>query len=176
MGSVKDLWPITLLEVIRKALSKIFLNRTKDKINRYLAQSQSAYRKSRSTTDIIRAHRWIIAKTQMQNRTIYVTGMDRSSHQRCSIKKGVLRNFTKFTGKHLCQSLFFNKVAGLRPATLLKKRLWHRYFPVNFVKFLRTPFLQNTSGRLLLYRYVKYIRHNSKRPTNRHSKRDLERG
>ena len=31
------------------------------------------------------------------------------------MKKGVLRNFTKFTGKHLCQSLFFNKVAGLRP-------------------------------------------------------------
>ena len=29
-------------------------------------------------------------------------------------KKGVLRNFTKFTGKRLCQSLFFNKVAGLR--------------------------------------------------------------
>ena len=37
-----------------------------------------------------------------------------------------------------------------RPATLLKKRLWRRCFPVNFVKFLRTPFLQNTSGRLLL--------------------------
>ena len=27
-------------------------------------------------------------------------------------KKDVLRNFVKFTGKHLCQSLFFNKVAG----------------------------------------------------------------
>ena len=26
-----------------------------------------------------------------------------------------------FTGKHLWQSLFFNKVAGLMPATLLKK-------------------------------------------------------
>ena len=41
-------------------------------------------------------------------------------------KKSVLRNLVKFTGKHLCQSLFFNKVAslaGLRPATLLKKRL-----------------------------------------------------
>ena len=25
---------------------------------------------------------------------------------------GVLRNFAKFAGKHLCQSLFFNKVAG----------------------------------------------------------------
>ena len=31
--------------------------------------------------------------------------------------------------------------SGLRPATLLKKRLWHRCFPVNFAKFLRTPFL-----------------------------------
>ena len=43
-------------------------------------------------------------------------------------KKGVLRNFTKFLGKQLCQSLVFNNAAGL----------------------LRTPFLQNTSGQLLL--------------------------
>ena len=50
-------------------------------------------------------------------------------------KKGVLRTFTKFTGTHLCQSTFFNKVAGLRPANLLC------YFPMNFIKFLRTPFL-----------------------------------
>ena len=75
---------------------------------------------------------------------------NRSSHQSCSVWKGVLRKFTKFTGKHLCQSLFFNKVAGLKPATLLKKRLWHRCFSVNFVKFLRTPFLENTSGRPFL--------------------------
>ena len=40
--------------------------------------------------------------------------------------------------------------AGLRPATLLKKRLWHRCFLMNFAKFLGTSFLQNTSGRLLL--------------------------
>ena len=70
----------------------------------------------------------------------------RSSH----LREGVLRNFAKFTGKHLCQSLFFNKVAGLRPATLLKKRFWHRCFPVNFAKFIRTSFLQNTTERLLL--------------------------
>ena len=41
----------------------------------------------------------------------------------------------------------------LRPATLLKKRLWHRCFHmcfVNFAKFLTTPFLQNICGRLLL--------------------------
>ena len=46
---------------------------------------------------------------------------------------------------------------GLRPATLLKKRLWHRCFPVNFVKFLRTPFLQNASGRLLLKEFLESI-------------------
>ena len=43
----------------------------------------------------------------------------RSSHQRCSLRKGVLRNFAKFTGKQLCQSLFFHKVEGLRPAQVL---------------------------------------------------------
>ena len=32
----------------------------------------------------------------------------RSSHQKCPMKKSALRNSTKFTGKHLCQSLFFN--------------------------------------------------------------------
>ena len=37
-----------------------------------------------------------------------------------------------------------------RPATLLKERLWCRCFPVNFAKFLRSLFLQKTSGRLLL--------------------------
>ena len=36
----------------------------------------------------------------------------RSSHQRCSVRKGVHRNFVKFTEKHLCQAVFFNKVAG----------------------------------------------------------------
>ena len=45
----------------------------------------------------------------------------RSSHQRCSVTKRVLRNFAKFTGKHLSKSLFFKKLAALRPATLFKK-------------------------------------------------------
>ena len=59
--------------------------------------------------------------------------------RRCSIES-LLRNFEKFTGKHLCQCLFFNKGAGLSYATLLKKRLWHSCFPVNFPKSLRTTF------------------------------------
>ena len=39
------------------------------------------------------------------------------------MKKGVVRNVAKLTKKHVCQDLFFNKVAGLRlrPATLLKR-------------------------------------------------------
>ena len=94
--------------------------------------------------------------------TMEVTKMNhRSSHRRCSVKKGVLRNFANFTGKHLCQSLFFNKAEGLRPASLLKKRLWHRCFPVNVAKFLRTPFLQNTSGRLHLEPETQHNRLNS---------------
>ena len=64
----------------------------------------------------------------------------RSSHQSCSARKGVVRKFSKFTRKHLCQVLFYNKVAGPEPATLLKVTLWHRCFPINFAKFLRTPF------------------------------------
>ena len=50
-------------------------------------------------------------------------------------KKGVIKNFSKFTGKYLCQSPFYYEFAGLRPVTLLKKKLRHSYFPVNFTKF-----------------------------------------
>ena len=51
----------------------------------------------------------------------------RSSHRRRSLKKDVLKNYAKFTEKHLCQSLFFNKVTGLRHEKfgLLVSRLDH---------------------------------------------------
>ena len=44
--------------------------------------------------------------------------------------------------ENTCARLFFNKVAGLKAATLLKKRLWYRCFPVNFARFLQTPFFK----------------------------------
>ena len=53
---------------------------------------------------------------------------NRSSRLQVFCEKAVLRNFAKFTGKHLCQSLFFNKVAGP----------------------LRTPFFIEQLRRLLL--------------------------
>ena len=46
----------------------------------------------------------------------YLTDSCRSSRPEVFCQKGVLENFTKFTGKLLCQSPFFNKAAGLRPA------------------------------------------------------------
>ena len=99
----------------------------------------------------LRNRNWDDVKKLEDSNKAYKYFLDiRSSHRKCSVTRGVLRNFTKFTGKHLCQSLFFNKVAGLRPAILLKKKLWHRCFPVNFRKFLRTPFLQSTSGGCFL--------------------------
>ena len=74
----------------------------------------------------------------------------------------VLRNFAKFSWKHLCEILLFNNVASLRPATLFKKRLWHRCFHVNFAKFLRTPFLTEHFWWLLLYlrrrNFCKYVK------------------
>ena len=39
---------------------------------------------------------------------------------------------------------------SFQPATLLRTRLWHRCFPMNFTKFLRTPILQNICEGLLL--------------------------
>ena len=74
--------------------------------------------------------------------TIQIT--TRRSHKRCYVRKRVLKNLAKFTGKHMCQVLFHNKVADPEPATLIKKRLWHRRFPMNFAKFLRTPFHRTT--------------------------------
>ena len=62
--------------------------------------------------------------------------------QRCSVKK-------VFLEQHLYQSRFFNKVE--ESLFLLKKIFWHRSFPVNFAKFLRTPFFRTplvaASGR-----------------------------
>ena len=58
------------------------------------------------------------------------------------MKKGALRDFAKFTRKHL--------LIKLQVLSFIKKETLAQVFPVNFAKFLRTPFLQNTSGRLLL--------------------------
>ena len=69
---------------------------------------------------------------------------------RSVLSKKCSEKFRKFYRKTPVPESFFNKVVGLKPATLLKKRLWHRCFPVNFVKFLRTPFFTEHRRWLLL--------------------------
>ena len=56
----------------------------------------------------------------------------RSCHRRFSVKKGFLQNFTNFTAKHLCWSLFLMNLQAFRPRTP------------------RTPVLKNICERLLL--------------------------
>ena len=70
----------------------------------------------------------------------------RTNHQRCSTEKDVPKNFTTFTGKHLCWSLFSIE---LWPATLLK-RLQQRCCSVNIAKFSRTPILKKVCEQMLL--------------------------
>ena len=48
-------------------------------------------------------------------------GVLRSCHPEVFCKKAVLKNFAKFTGKQLCQSLLFKKAAIQRPSTLSKR-------------------------------------------------------
>ena len=59
--------------------------------------------------------------------------------QRCSVKKVFLK-ILQNSQENTCARVSF-RVAGLMPGTLLKKRLWQRFFSVNFAKILRTPFL-----------------------------------
>ena len=85
--------------------------------------------------EIISFRRWDFSRSNKHDTFWHVS---RNSHQKYSIKKGVRINLTKFTGRYLLLK------------TYLKKRLWCRCFSVNFMKFLRAPFLQNISGQLLL--------------------------
>ena len=63
-----------------------------------------------------------------------------------------LRNFAKFTGKHLCQSLFFNKVAGRRLLGAVSRRCFERKSVLKILqtKFSRTAVLYIIYKRLLL--------------------------
>ena len=72
-------------------------------------------------------------------------------------KKGVFKKFHKIHLKTPMLKSYFNRVSGLRAVTLLKKRFQHRCFQVNFMKFLRTPFLQNTSVICLTVSFHKEV-------------------
>ena len=67
----------------------------------------------------------------------------RSSHRRCSVRKSVLRNFVKYSGKHLCQNPFFSKFFS-------KKQTLAQVFSCKFCRISKNTFLHNTAGQQLL--------------------------
>ena len=73
------------------------------------------------------------------------TKKNRSSHRRCSIKKLFLK-ISQNSQENTCARVSFLNKSQVAPATILKKEALAQ----NFAKFLRTPFLQNISGTLLL--------------------------
>ena len=133
-------------EHLRTTVSAIFSNQENFKINRSWLFRRKAWRKDLQNSqwnnfDRVPFSPFLLtrkSKTVTERKTVLSrTG---SSHRRCFVREGVIRNFAKFTRKHLCQRLLFNEDADLRPATLWKKRHWHRCSPGNFRKFLRKPF------------------------------------
>ena len=112
-----------------------------------------------------------------QIKTMTITSTDRKFVENCdyihkkvqemlsgnAIRKGGLKYFAKFTGKHLCQNLFFNEVACLgvssimfsttllkrdsQACSFMKKETLAQVISCEFFEiFRRTLFLKNTSG------------------------------
>ena len=69
--------------------------------------------------------------------------MFKCSRPKVFCKKGALRNFTKFTGKNLCQMLFFNKVAG-QACNFIKKEPLAHVFSCEFCEISKNNFLHRT--------------------------------
>ena len=68
--------------------------------------------------------RWYLSGSYMQSWIYKIqtqTLLVRASRREVFCKKSVLKDFAKFSEKHLCQNLFFNKAAVLSPAALLKR-------------------------------------------------------
>ena len=90
---------------------------------------------------------WILTKRYLVNRIV------RSEKEAVVLhmffETGVLKNFSNFTGKCLCWSLFLIKLQAWMFATLLK-RDHHMYFPMKFAQLLTTPFFIEHLRWLLL--------------------------
>ena len=68
-------------------------------------------------------------------------------------KKGVFRNFEKFTGKHLRLGLFLNKVEGW-PGTLFTKKTQAQVFSCGFCEISQNTFLTEHVRWLLLEEWL----------------------
>ena len=78
-----------------------------------------------------------------QELEFYLYTFSRSSHWICSVKKGVLKIFAIFTGKHLCWSLFFIMMHAFRLATFLQRDFSTGVFCEYYIIFKDTYFKEH---------------------------------
>ena len=82
--------------------------------------------------------------------TVAVCLVSEAVVRRCCIKKVFLK-ISQISQENTCaRASFSKKIAGLRPANLFKKRLWHCCFLMEFLKLFRTPFFKEHLKWLLL--------------------------
>ena len=96
----------------------------------------------------------IFSKIDFENDIVHYQPF-RSSHRRCPIQKVVFENFVKFTGKHLRQSLFFNKLAGWGSETLPQVffcvfcEIFKNTFSLEYLQWLLLTFLWSLATYVL---------------------------
>ena len=158
----KDCLPQILLGPLLNTLSHLTFGRIINvKSNFRLSLARMLHGKWKQNKNILRLKTlnlikffWFWCKKSVNPRNtnklqIFITKYinDRSSHQRCSVKKDVLRNFATFTGKHLCQRLLFNKVAGLRRKWWIPKSEKLQFGKIYTIS--RTYYQKQSSGGVL---------------------------
>ena len=79
----------------------------------------------------------ILRLTSIPYIAVFLWIICRSSHRRCSLRKGVLRNFVKFTGKHLCRSVLFNRSEA---CNFVKKETLGQVFSYEFCEISKNTF------------------------------------
>ena len=91
---------------------------------------------------------------------VFCDRLFKNSHRMFSIKNKTLKNFVKFTRKHLCRNVFFNEVTRVFFFKKKKKKiLRHECFPANLTKYLRALIFYNICQRLLLtFTISKYMK------------------
>ena len=84
-------------------------------------------------------------------RSLWIFLFVRSSYCRCSLKNGVHENFAKFTGKHLCDSLFLNN------NFIKKETLAQRVFLEILQSFQEHIFYRTTPGDYFCFVYLNFV-------------------
>ena len=73
---IKNQTLIVLLTNIRKILSLITLERIREVTEIFLFPRQSGFRKNKRSADVVWTHKWLIAKTTLNQMEIKITGID----------------------------------------------------------------------------------------------------